>query len=328
MGLMMLGSVMVVSTDEEAEEALEDDSEDLEIDAAKAASFDFASEDGEDAPESPSILDQFTRVETPSYVSEGTDSSDTLWGDDTDEMMNGFDDDDLLYGEGGEDDLRGELGEDTLDGGEGDDTLHGGEGDDLLYGGTGSDDLYGHDGDDRMDGGEGDDSVNGGLGNDTIEGGSGADALHGRHGDDQLSGGEGEDTLFGGWGDDTLDGRDGSRDFLNGGDGEDHLRVDEGDIASGGDGMDSFYLSGIEADEDAAQIMDFDPVEDMLVVLYDEETGEEDPEIAIEPDADNANLVNVTVDGVAVAQINSEDAPTIDQIVLMPTQSAGAVFGG
>jgi Ca2+-binding RTX toxin-like protein len=64
--------------------------------------------------------------------------------------------------------LGGDAGHDVLSGGDGGGVLSGGEGDDVLSGGDADDRLDGGGGDDRLDGGPGLDSYDGGEANDTI----------------------------------------------------------------------------------------------------------------------------------------------------------------
>lgn len=164
--------------------------------------------------------------------------------------------------------LDGDDGDDVLGGGLGNDTLHGGRGADLLTGAEGDDRLFGHTEDDRLDGGAGDDWLDGGDGNDSLYGGAGDDRLSGGLGDDLLVGGAGSDVLHGGHGDDTLDGRlDGTADFLNGGSGDDILRGGAGDQMHGGTGRDRFEIEEFGADP--VTIADFNPDEDLLVIIHD-----------------------------------------------------------
>ncbi|MDR9404420.1 MAG: hypothetical protein RI580_13375, partial [Halothece sp. Uz-M2-17] len=104
--------------------------------------------------------------------------------------------------------IRGKKGDDTLKGAKGEDRLYGGNGEDRLYGGRGYDKLYGRNGDDFLMGGMGDDTLRGGTGNDILKGAKGTDKLYGSEGNDFLSSGplrgDQEDTLNGGSGADTF----------------------------------------------------------------------------------------------------------------------------
>lgn len=87
--------------------------------------------------------------------------------------------------------------------------------------------IYGGSGNDTFTGGNGADFLYGGFGNDQMSGGAGNDQLYGEDGNDRMSGGYGDDMLFGGAGSDTLIfGRgDGSRDFGDGGAGNDTFQI-------------------------------------------------------------------------------------------------------
>lgn len=150
-------------------------------------------------------------------------------------------------------------GADRIDGGWLDDTLRGGAGNDVLSGWMGNDRLEGGDGDDRLDGdGIGSVPENGYgqqwptlfSGNDVLDGGAGNDTLTSSYGADTLLGGAGDDTLvlartayfFGAPAPDY-------RVTLDGGDGNDRIRVDYGVAPtvgvtmSGGAGSDVFQLN-------------------------------------------------------------------------------------
>lgn len=108
-------------------------------------------------------------------------------------------------------------------------------------------------------------TLNGGTGSDTLLGGAAADTLNGGAGDDDLAGGGGNDVLHGGAGDDFLDGSTGT-DQVSGEDGNDVIQAqtlpainqpagepvpeqDNGDTYSGGDGLDTIYVSNSTRDE-------------------------------------------------------------------------------
>lgn len=231
----------------------------------------------------------------------GGTGGDTLLGGEGDDQIDGRDGDDMLRGQSGDDTLHGQEGDDTLVGGAGDDVGIGGAGDDRQFGGAGDDSLSGQEGDDILTGGEGDDTLVGGDGQDTLNGGTGNDWLTGGYGDDLLSGSEGADTLDGGAGADTLWGQDGWQDFLNGGAGDDHLHLGQGDLASGGEGADSFFVDLQPGADGLATISDYAPGEDEIVVMYDA-TAHPAPEITVvsEPGSPDATLY---LDGVPLAQV-------------------------
>ncbi|WP_428514391.1 calcium-binding protein [Roseovarius sp.] len=260
-------------------------------------------------------------------IARGTADADTLSGGEASEFLDSLDGDDRIASGDGDDVARGGDGNDTLHGGAGDDTLHGEAGNDILAGGAGSDIVMGHDGDDHLSGGAGDDSLVGGEGADTLMGDAGDDALHGYLGNDSLDGGAGADTLFGGSGDDVLTGvaPDGTapeqdQDYLNGGSGDDEITLGAGDIATGGNGADSFILRDwLDADHQG-QIVDFNTAEDNLVLLYDDDGTV--PDVTIEEDSDAQNLHRVLLGGEVIANVTSDAALTLAHITLIP-QSTG-----
>ncbi|CUH47393.1 calcium-binding protein [Ruegeria atlantica] len=205
---------------------------------------------------------------------------------------------------------------------EGDLVVAGDDNTNILTGQDGDDQINGYGDDDTVLGGMGDDTLHGGDGGDTIQGGEGDDVLHGEGEDDVLSGDDGDDKLFGHFGDDddVLTGEDGenedSVDFLNGGAGDDAIVAHSGDIVTGGEGADSIHLNP-EDDDDAVKVMDFEPGQDKLLISWE---GEEDPEINIEPDAENENLTRIMVDGQDVAQLLGAKGLTLDDIQLINGQ--------
>ena len=231
------------------------------------------------------------------------------------------DDGGYLRGGDGDDTLFGGLGNDWIEGGEGNNLLHGGSGDDTLIGGSGDDTLIGGHGDDHLQAGggtgllfgiSGNNLLQGGAGNDTLIGGTGDDTLIGGHGDDLLIAGSGDNELNGGWGDDTLvgarldeHGRDiGGANTLNGGDGDDLLILGQGDLAHGGEGADTFVLGSWLAGGEPAQIVDFTPGEDRLVLTH--AADQPPPELSVENDP-GSGVSFVLIDGQVVAQVNDPD---------------------
>jgi Ca2+-binding RTX toxin-like protein len=138
-------------------------------------------------------------------------------------------------------------GDDVVKGGGGNDTLHLLKGDDKGYGQGGRDIILGDEtgagGNDFVSGGGGNDRVFGMAGNDTVNGDSGNDVVHGGDGVDVMNGGAGNDTLDdaprggasagdklnGGAGNDDIFSRDGKRDYVDCGSGNDIAKVDSKD---------------------------------------------------------------------------------------------------
>ncbi|MGH2821176.1 MAG: calcium-binding protein [Actinomycetota bacterium] len=101
---------------------------------------------------------------------------------------------------------------------------------DVICGLGGDDILSGADGRDILIGGPGHDILDGQAGADVLSGGSGPDGLVGASGKDALVGGRGRDVLAGGSGDDKVYARDGRRDRVLGGGGNDVGRLDRRDL--------------------------------------------------------------------------------------------------
>lgn len=138
----------------------------------------------------------------------GKKGDDTLKGAKGEDRLYGGNGEDRLYGGKGHDNLDGGNGDDILIGGKDGDVLIGDGGSDRLYGGRGRDYLNGGDGDDFLMGGRGDDTLRGEKGNDILKGAKGTDKLYGGEGNDFLSSGplrgDQKDTLNGGSGADTF----------------------------------------------------------------------------------------------------------------------------
>jgi len=244
------------------------------------------------------------------------DDGGQLEGGDGDDTLTGGEGDDTLIGGGGNNLLRGGGGNDALIGGDGNDTLYGGGGDDTLRGGGGNDLLNGGDGDDLLIGGEGDDSLFGGAGDDTLLGGWGDDLLVAGEGNNLLNGGDGNDTLIGVHLDD--DGNDiGGINYLNGGDGDDLIILGTGDIATGGEGADTFVLGSWLGAGAPAEIMDFTPGEDRLVLDF----GDPDlkPAISINHDP-QTGIASIVIDGNVVALVHNGAGLQPEMIEREPAQ--------
>ncbi|MBM3614260.1 MAG: calcium-binding protein [Alphaproteobacteria bacterium] len=215
-------------------------------------------------------------------------SDDTPDPADPDQTRSGSAGADQMISGSDHDRLEALAGDDYLDGGLGDDSLVAGAGQDLVHGGAGHDMLAG---------GDGDDSLWGDADNDLLTGGAGDDRLIGGMGHDSLAGEGGNDTL---WGADPT-GDDGAVDFLNGGAGDDRLHLGAGDCGHGGEGIDTFTLQDFGPGAALAQITDFNPAEDDLVVIYDS-TLHPDPQLSLQETAGNKLLL---LDGVPLASLTA-----------------------
>lgn len=228
-------------------------------------------------------------------------------------------------------------------GGDGDDQLAATTGTAALFGGAGVDVLSGGPMPAFMDGGAGDDTLLGGTDDDMMFGGSHDDAgadtsdddwIDGGAGNDRIAGGYGADTLFGGSGDDIIDhhGRveeevawerhafgwhtDGAPDSLDGGAGDDLLIMDRHDTATGGEGLDTFWIYH-DAGEGigAAEVMDFEPGLDFLRVSLNPDLDHGDLTVTVAPSPDGLDA-QVSVDGQIVAILRGAvDATASDVLV-------------
>lgn len=311
----------------------EDDSDDVDLAAplAAAPSTTFENTVAGAVVEGMPVSDDIADPQDPALSLTGGESDDILSGGASDDTLMGGTGNDLLSGRVGADALSGHEGHDQLDGGAGEVTLWGAEGNDSLVAGDGADLLYGGEGDDVLAGQSGDDTLSGGEGADSLLGGDGVDSLDGGAGTDWLAGGAGDDLLHGGAGEDTLDGGDGNdtiwgqspagsepdmaeMDFLNGGAGDDILMMGQGDIAMGGAGSDSFHLMDFAPGGPLAQISDYDPAEDGLVIYYDASLHAS-PVLTAEP-VEGSQDVTLLLDGVAVAIIRDGIGLAIEDIAL------------
>ncbi|MEO0748823.1 MAG: hypothetical protein AAFZ10_10675, partial [Pseudomonadota bacterium] len=75
-----------------------------------------------------------------------------------------------------------------------------------------------------------------------------------------------------------------------------------------------------DAEDRPAQVMDFEPDQDNLVVLYSEDAPE--PEITIEEDEGNSDVYHVMADGEVIATVHSETPVTQDNIALVGQSAA------
>jgi len=113
------------------------------------------------------------------------------------------------------------------------DELGGSAARDRIDGAAGADTVSGGAGNDNVQGGGGGDQVNGGTGQDTVMGGTGNDVANGGAGNDRVLDAQGKDTLNGGPSSDLVSSRDGDRDVVNCGSGEDVAVVDATDTVHG-----------------------------------------------------------------------------------------------
>ncbi len=324
MGLMTVGAVTFVDMSGQ-----NDDAEGETPRPGKLADDD----DERTGDDSDLKADYFVDFLSDASIIVGSDDAETLAGTEGDDQIGGYDGDDTSDGGSGNDDMHGMGGDDTLNGNAGDDTLHGGDGRDLLQGGADDDALFGHNDGDTLVGGDGADTLHGGQGDDVLLGGDGNDALHGGLDDDTLHGGAGEDTLFGGWGNDVLIGLnldedtgaiidDTDKDYLNGGGGDDLIIAGSRDVVTAGSGADTIVTGDWVEGGLSVKIMDFDIEDDSIVLIWNDTDAGEEPEIVLRADPDNANIMHVLMDGIAVADVNGGAGLTLGDIALIPLSAA------
>lgn len=173
----------------------------------------------------------------------GTAAGETLTGTAADELINGLGGNDVLLGGGGEDSFSGGAGNDVVVVDSAGDTVTelAGEGVDAVETALAAYVLPANVENLEYTGGAGFTGTGNDLGN-IIVGRAGSDTLSGLDGDDTLGGEAGDDMLTGGNGADRLNGGTGADD-MNGGAGNDILVVDNaGDVANGGDGIDTVQI--------------------------------------------------------------------------------------
>lgn len=200
-------------------------------------------------------------------VIQGNAGDDDIYGGDGDDELAAGEGSDDVYGDNGNDGTLtwdscaadapegGGDGSDYIDGGVGADRACGQGGNDNMVGGLTeteagkldlADDFRAGSGNDTIDGGDGDDQLFGHTGNDNIGGGAGNDSIHGGNETrtdfatdlgDALLGGLGTDHIFGDDGDDNIVGGANGDPELRGGNHDDVILGDDGEIARGGDDL-------------------------------------------------------------------------------------------
>ena len=257
-------------------------------------------------------LNSLLGQEDPNLASDPWTNHDTLM--DKAEVSYLGDGDDSISAGSADDFLHGGDGSDMLSGASGNDVLHGGRDGDEVLGGSGDDQLFGHVGDDLMYGGDGDDQITGGAGDDWLVGGAGDDVLTGYLGNDVVIGGAGADLIKGGDGNDIVDGRsDDTRDYLNGGAGDDILHVGAMDYANGGTGADVFAID-LAAD---ATVDDYDPNSDVIELTYSDQA----PDLTTTVDD---NGITLHADGQAVVTLLGVKTLDLGAIRLTPLPPVAA----
>jgi Ca2+-binding RTX toxin-like protein len=219
----------------------------------------------------------------------GTANPDILTGTALSDLIEGLASDDVLYGFDGNDSLLGDVGDDILYGGSGDDTMDGGAGEDLFYGQSGLDTV----------------TYASALAALTLNMADNSQSTGDAAGDFYLSIENFLLTRF----DDTFVGSE----FANqasGGDGNDLLILSQGDTGNGGVGSDTFAVTDFGAN---AQIVDFDPSQDQLLIQYDPKQIT-DPVVTVQ--SNDAGETLVMLNGNLVASLTNGAALDAGQISL------------
>ncbi|MEY1557460.1 calcium-binding protein [Yoonia sp. R2331] len=171
--------------------------------------------------------------------------------------------------------VLGTQGDDQVSTGNGDDAVFAGRGDDDISTGNGEDYISLRTsfpfapegalgwGDNTVNAGSGDDRVLGGLGDDHVQGGKGNDLIEGGGGADVLAGGDGNDFI------DAFDVDNPAADRLFGGQGDDRMFVNDGDVVTGGSGRDVIDIEEFQPGDAAVRVTDFNPAQDTLRVAVD-----------------------------------------------------------
>lgn len=199
------------------------------------------------------------------------------------------------------DDPADEMDTDTLEGSAGDDLEEIEGGADTMEGAAG-DDTMPADPDDEMtvDGGE--DTTTGGMDEDTLTAGEEGDMLQAASAADTVTGTAGDDQILG-FDTASADGGDAAEldtgaDVLLGEAGNDTITGNDGDEITGGSGEDVIEVLGLDRmGESAVVVTDFDPEEDVLILV--DRSGEE---VTLGSDGSDAAFDPDTVVGIRSAE--------------------------
>ncbi|KKN73676.1 hypothetical protein LCGC14_0397890, partial [marine sediment metagenome] len=116
-----------------------------------------------------------------------------------------------------------------------------------------------------------------------------------------------------------------SRDYLNGGGGDDLIVAGAQDVVTSGEGTDQIILGDWIAEQGAAQIMDYHAEDDSLLFVWDDSTATgTEPPLSILPDPDQPNQTLVLLDDIIVARV-AGDCVALEDIALIPLSAALAL---
>lgn len=112
------------------------------------------------------------------------------------------------------------------------------------------------------------------------------------------------------------------RDIVTGTEGDDALRLGPLDFATGGAGADVFTVETDGAIGVQAEIADFDPQEDKLMIVWDDTTGDPPPDLTLGTIQDAADMAQILLDGVVVAHVTGASNLRVEDIDLVPQSRA------
>ena len=113
-----------------------------------------------------------------------------------------------------------------------------------------------------------------------------------------------------------------SRDYLNGGGGDDLIVAGAGDVVTSGEGTDRIALGDWIGSGGAAQITDYHAQDDSLLFVWDDSAAAgAEPPLAILPDPDLPGQSLVMLDDIIVARV-AGDSVALDDIALIPLSAA------
>ncbi|SPJ28783.1 calcium-binding protein [Falsiruegeria mediterranea] len=162
------------------------------------------------------------------------------------------------------------------------------------------------------------------TGESTVNGGSGNEALLGRDGAQTLSGGAGNDIIHGSQAygfhgnhsDDARKFQDDAADTLDGGTGDDHMYLANGDLVSGGTGTDAFRAV-LHPDDDlgAAVITDFEPESEVVNVWFANGAYTHEGDLPHGPSYDLRGRVSIvqTEDGSSAIHLDGIEALRLEE---------------
>jgi len=112
-----------------------------------------------------------------------------------------------------------------------------------------------------------------------------------------------------------------TREIVEGTAANEEIDVTALDFVTGGGGADVFTLEAGVGIGEQAEIADFDPENDQLIVLWDDSEGEVAPELSLGTVEGAPDLAQVLLDGVVVAHVSGAGALAAEDIELVPAST-------